>query len=295
MTAQTTSISTAQVSPGDRVEFWEEWNSSSLVGLRCSTLLADGLRVSAKQRALGDVTITEISGEQHSVERSPQALRSRPGDSIFVSILTRGSAFFTSPEGMIIAHAGESILYSTDQPYLFGFDRTMSQLILTVPMDVAYGDWGLEAVASPRLLAPDQSQRLSTAASAVIDDVHSDERALHEMMLALEGGSATLSALHVRALAEIRRRLGDDHLTPAELAATLAVSERQLRRAFESSGQSPAAAIQAERLDAAHRALQADAHTAVAEVAARYGFASPAHFSRVFRARFGSPPSALRG
>ncbi|MBL5972337.1 MAG: AraC family transcriptional regulator [Candidatus Leucobacter sulfamidivorax] len=306
MTVLSTTVSTAEISPGERIEFWEHWNSSSLVGLRCSTLLADGLRVSARQRAWGDVTFTEIQGDQHTVERSPQALRQRPGDALFVSILTSGSAFFASPGGMIVAHAGESILYSTDQPYLFGFDRAMSQLILTVPMDVAYGDWGLAPADRPRLLTAEQSRGLRAAATAAL--AGEDEPgpragsaggaaadAISALLLDLGGTSSPLAALRARALAAVRRRLGDPRLAPASLAEELGVSERQLRRAFADGGQSPAAAIQRERLEAARRRLRGDPRLAVSDVAAEFCFASPAHFSRAFRAHHGATPSALRG
>lgn len=315
---QTTTVSTAQVAPAERLEFWEAWNHSSLVGLRCSTLLAEGLQVSARQRILGDVVITEIDGEQHSVERSPQALRRRPGDSIFISILTRGTAVFATPDGMIVGHAGESILYPTDQPYLFGFDRAMSQLILTVPTDLAYGEWGLTPAHSPRLLTPEHSRQLHRAASAALSAPTDASRPRHEtgglrptnalskadalhqadalsaLIRACRGEVSPLTELRARAIADIRRRLSDESLTPSTLAAALGVSERQLRRAFAASDDTASGTIQAERLDAAHRMLQADPPPTVTDVAARFAFASPAHFSRVFRARFGLPPSAAR-
>ncbi len=296
MAAQSTTVSTAEVSPGDRIEFWEHWNSSSLVGLRCSTLLDGGLRVSARQRVQGDVTLTEIRGDQHTVERSPQALRQRPGGSLFVSILTSGSAFFSSPSGMIVAHAGESLLYSTDRPYLFGFDRAMSQLILTVPEEVAYDDWGLSPVEEPKLVTAEQSRRLRATASAILADEHGPGHdAIPELILGLGAPTSPLAALRLRALATVRRRLGDPRLVPAALAEELGVSERQLRRAFADGGQSPAAAIQRERLEAARRRLQQNPRLAVSDVAAELCFASPAHFSRAFRAQHGSAPSALRG
>mgnify|MGYP001057864272 CR=1 FL=1 len=296
MTAQAMTVSTAEISPGDRIEFWEDWNRSCLVGLRCSTLRAAGLRVSARQRVIDEVTFTEISGDQHTVERSERALRQRPGDAIFVSILTSGSAFFTSPEGIIVAQAGESILYSTDQPYLFGFDRSTSQVILTVPMDLAYGDWGFAPLGAPRLLAPDQSRRLQAAVSGIVDCPAPDAQraAIPELMREVAGGSSPLAALRGAAFAVIRRRLCDPRLTPVSLSQDLGVSERQLRRVFADGGESPATAIQGLRLAAARRRLRQDPRPTVSEVSAEFGFASPAHFARVFRARYGMTPSEAR-
>ncbi|HAT09431.1 MAG TPA: AraC family transcriptional regulator, partial [Planctomycetes bacterium] len=52
----------------------------------------------------------------------------------------------------------------------------------------------------------------------------------------------------------------------------------------------PMAALSEARLQRAHDLL-AHGDQAVKEVAAACGFASPYHFSRVYRARFGHPPS----
>jgi transcriptional regulator GlxA family with amidase domain len=54
--------------------------------------------------------------------------------------------------------------------------------------------------------------------------------------------------------------------------------------------------VKEERLHRCHHDL-ADpglSHLAVAEIAARWGYRSPAHFSRAFTARFGHPPGQAR-
>ncbi|MFI0875027.1 helix-turn-helix domain-containing protein [Streptomyces parvus] len=90
--------------------------------------------------------------------------------------------------------------------------------------------------------------------------------------------------------------LHDPRLTPAAVAAAHHISTRHLHRLFQQEGTTVAALIRNRRLERARREL-ADpglADTPVHVIAARCGFGSPAHFSRVFRAAHGMSPSDYR-
>lgn len=84
------------------------------------------------------------------------------------------------------------------------------------------------------------------------------------------------------------------HLGLAGLAKAMGMSPRtltwQCRRRF---GAPPARLFQRHRLVVAWECLRASS-LGVAEVAERYGFASPAHFSTAFRRYLGAPPRVLR-
>jgi AraC-like DNA-binding protein len=69
-----------------------------------------------------------------------------------------------------------------------------------------------------------------------------------------------------------------------------------LNRAFAAEGISVAQYIQSRRLEAALRDLRGlrTDDQRIADVAARWGFSSQAHFTRLFRARFGCTPGAVR-
>ena len=78
------------------------------------------------------------------------------------------------------------------------------------------------------------------------------------------------------------------------IAAELGISERQLRKVCARVfGASPAKAFTAYRLERAREHLR---HTAmsIAEVSRYFGFATPFHFSRLYKARYGAPPSRHR-
>ncbi|MDG4809167.1 helix-turn-helix domain-containing protein [Micromonospora sp. WMMD1120] len=103
-------------------------------------------------------------------------------------------------------------------------------------------------------------------------------------------------SLRMRVRAFIDDHLGDPDLSPSLIAAAHHVSLRSLHRAFEAEGQSVAEVIRLSRLDRCARDLRDPLHRErpVHTIAARWGFSTPAHFSRVFTARFGMSPRAFR-
>ena len=86
-----------------------------------------------------------------------------------------------------------------------------------------------------------------------------------------------------------------DPLDLSQLAALAGLSPRQLQRRFRAeTGASVMGRYRALRLDRA-RDLLAGTRLRVGEIAAMTGFASPAHLSAAFAARFGQAPRAARG
>lgn len=103
----------------------------------------------------------------------------------------------------------------------------------------------------------------------------------------------TTNRIVLQALGMIEAGL-DRPLSRSAIAAACGRSLRQVERLFQAQlGQSMAQTALSIRLDsAAHRLRTTDA--AVTTVALDCGFVSAAHFSRVFKRRFGAAPSDLR-
>jgi AraC-like DNA-binding protein len=101
-------------------------------------------------------------------------------------------------------------------------------------------------------------------------------------------------ALRARIDAFIESHLGDPALTPAAVAAAHHISLRYLHKLFEPHG--VAGWIRQRRLERCRDDLLdlAQADRPVAGIAARWGFSSAAHFSRVFREAYGLPPAEFR-
>lgn len=84
--------------------------------------------------------------------------------------------------------------------------------------------------------------------------------------------------------------------TPAELAARLNISVRQLYRQFELDGDSIGRYIQRQRLHCAARDLAQAGDNAlpITTIAYKWGFTDSAHFSRVFKRHYNMPPKDYR-
>jgi AraC-like DNA-binding protein len=102
--------------------------------------------------------------------------------------------------------------------------------------------------------------------------------------------------LLLRIHAFIEQHLGEADLSPGIVAAAHHVSVRYLHRLFEAQDTTVAAWIRRRRLERCRRDLADPAFGAVpvSAVAARWGIADPAHFSRLFRRAYGLPPAEYR-
>jgi AraC-like DNA-binding protein len=89
----------------------------------------------------------------------------------------------------------------------------------------------------------------------------------------------------------IARRIGDPDLNADRIAAELNVSKSSLDRAFRAHGLSVMSYVWSLRLErAAQRLLVDTSHGAIKRIIFQCGFSNHAHFSRTFKARYGTTP-----
>lgn len=142
-----------------------------------------------------------------------------------------------------------------------------------------------------RRLARDFAAMDKDGASAVIDPVLS----LLSATLMTRRPPAEASAGHQdsfrRFCRYIELNLGDGGLTPFKVAAAHGVSLRYLHLVFAEQDTSIGRWVRQRRLSHCHRELsQAGRGGNITEVALRWGFNDMAHFSRAFRAQYGTSP-----
>jgi AraC-like DNA-binding protein len=103
-------------------------------------------------------------------------------------------------------------------------------------------------------------------------------------------------ALLTRVHAYIETNLGNPDLSPRTIAGSHFVSVRTLHKLFEGEGTSVAEHVRRRRLERSRADLLDPALRLepVSRIGARWGFASPAQFSRAFRSAYGLPPSDYR-
>lgn len=104
------------------------------------------------------------------------------------------------------------------------------------------------------------------------------------------------SPLLSRILRYVDRHLPDPDLSPEVIAAAHHISVRYLHKLFQDEDMTVGRWIQRRRLEECRRDLlhRIRGRRTIAAVAARWGFLSAPHFSRVFRAAYGMSPSEWR-
>jgi two-component system response regulator YesN len=108
-----------------------------------------------------------------------------------------------------------------------------------------------------------------------------------------EGTAERREELYREAMDLITREYMGD-LSLDGVARRLATSRRQLQRAFAEAGET-SFRDELARIRMSHaRALLAEDHLPVRQVAARVGYHQPAQFAKSFRRYHGKPPSAYR-
>jgi len=302
--------STTQVPRHQRLEFWEAHNATTLIGLTCSTHHPDGLEASERSFDLGQVRLTEIRGNQHVIERPRHMLKTHPKEALFACILLEGSAFFFQAGECTTLTAGDVIAYATDLPYLYGFTGDMRQLIVEIdfshlgPLADAHrprsvikldhrvhgGRWLAQAlrrmtqgfVDHPRA---DAAPRVAARARALLQALLMPDAMTPEFT-----DSVTWRLL--RADLFIAEHLTDPELDADVVARAVGVSLRHLNRAYATRGCTVHQWLMGQRLERASQELADPAwkRVPVAGIAYRWGFATPAHFSRLFKERYGLSP-----
>jgi AraC-like DNA-binding protein len=266
---------------------------------------------------LGPVNVGRVlTSTPHSVHRTPGLIRRGSAELYRVVLAMSGSPCLEQDGRAAQLRPGEFAIYDFARPYqlaygsavqlaVFGFPRDL----LALPPDSASrltavpiaADRGTGALASPLLrrvvldletYQPASAARLCTVLMDLVTTAVA-ERAGQAESVQIESRERVLL---VRIHAFIEQHLGEADLSPGLVAAAHHVSVRYLHRLFEAQETTVAAWIRRRRLERCRRDLADPARAAmpVAAVAARWGLADPAHFSRLFRRAYGRPPAEYR-
>jgi AraC-like DNA-binding protein len=106
--------------------------------------------------------------------------------------------------------------------------------------------------------------------------------------------AAERAALRAEIRHHVRNHLQESDLGPTTIAGAFAMSVRALHALFEDGDESVAVMVRSERLQRCLEDLQHPHAGSITEIAFRWGFCETAHFSRVFKRRFGVTPSEVR-
>jgi AraC-like DNA-binding protein len=267
-------------------------------------------------RELGGVRIARFGGSPVAAARTPAHIDMSDPGYYMLALPTRGVARARQLGRQIMLRPGDLALLDSSQPYTIEFANTdqFEHVAYQIPkgrLDARSDQ--IERALAVRLPAGSNAGRLaspylSTLAAPSWRTPNATATPLLEtgldllvnallLVAGLDLPSAARQAgmLHQLKL-HARSRLGDPSLSPASVAAAHYLSTRQLHRLFAREGMTFGAWVRQERLGGCRRDL-ADPRlreVPVAELAARWGYRSAAHFTRAFSARYGVGPREFR-
>jgi AraC-like DNA-binding protein len=307
-------IRTADLAPERRHDAWRAVVCDTLGPLDCRSDPDVPLVGQIDAGQLGPVNVGKVNtSTPHSVHRTSGLIRRDDRELYRVVLPVSGDLRLAQGDRMTQLKAGQFAIYDFARPYELYYDSAVqlavfgfpSNLLALSPESVASlaavpiaADESAGALVVPllrRVCADLDSYQPSSAARLgnVLMDLITVAVAEQAALPPAESAERTLL---LRIHAFIEQHLGDADLAPATIAAAHHVSLRQLHRLFAAEDTTVAAWIRQRRLDRCRRDL-ADpvlGSTPVSAVAARWGLADPAHFSRVFSQHYGLPPADFR-
>lgn len=310
------SFSTDDLRPQDRFDHWCEVRGKNLFGVTIELERERRANFHGRFSAvtIGNATLAEMTASSYRVSRTPFDIARVAGDSLSIGLQIRGPGHMsTGWDRVHRVREGDVTVSHSDLPFAATPERSdgFHFRALKIPLT---GDIALDARA--RDLLPEalgREARLTRLIAAMFTALserqqHTAEQAAdiqHIARLALlargrlatglpESRAALRSGYLHAARAIMKRNLHRPDLSPATVAAEVAISLRQVHVLFEPTGLSFARTLTAMRLEEARRQLQTMPARSVAEIAYACGFDSIATFYRVFRASFGMTPGDVR-
>lgn len=311
---QSFSFTTNNVPRAQRALAWREANRRFFGDLRVEGLDDGPLVARLSAYDLGRINMYRIDAPAHSVTRDSRS--ELPCDSYYKLLLQLdGRARVRNRAGVFELGAGDWTLYDPRVPYSVAGLGPSRLMVVQVPRAELQGlhvpDLHTCEAATPavaglygvlagvlRSLA-EQLETLPAASAGAVS-----EAVLTLLRSALACGPDGVDASHdlmkvmkARLKQLIHHRLADPDLSLDLLAQELRCSKRYLHRVFEAEECSIERFIWNARLERCHAAILAAIREGrkanLSGIAFTWGFSSSAHFSRLFRARYGVSPRGL--
>lgn len=311
-------IDTSEAPAPHHAQFWAERVCASFHPMQMTSVGASDFPARMWGYRLADIRIYRVMADVHTMSRTQRDIAAGDPESMHFNVLLRGGIRVAQQDRSVLLRPHDMLVYDTSRTAVFRADRSFDVLAFQIPKSMLgsgantlarhtavriAGDRGL-----PRLV----SRFLVEAARAVFDGSISEDDAgvqghvldlVNRLYVDLGGNEpaprqrpSTSAELLLQAQAQIEARLADPTLSPAEIASACFISPRYLQKVFAGEGLSVTEVIRSERLSRCQRDLADPGKRLqpIKEIATRWGFTDQAHFSRLFRERFGCSPREFR-
>lgn len=303
------SFSTSSAPREHRIPRWEDHNRTALVDLRTACFARDSLTSTMLNLPLASMRLTDIASNDHVIERTETHIGRTPAGTVLLCLLAKGDASFFGAHGTVRIGSSEAILYDSDEPFMYGFNSPMRQHIFQIPRAKFHELTGRERLPRPVAFGKADEHTLSAFRRIFLNTMRSsilrqeqtaegvDETFDELFSMLLDSRNRSSSRAHYAMANDfITSNLEQPGLSVGDVASAVGVSERQLSRVFADHGIGVAQSIAEIRLATAHDILtstRADGFS-IGEIANRVGYRHLSHFSRSFKARYGTTARELK-
>jgi AraC-like DNA-binding protein len=307
-------ISTATAPPKDQADVWAAAIAERFGGLRIDTFRRGDFDGTITHSSTDDIQICRLSAQAHRAANAPRSSAQRQR-SYKIAMQLAGHSEFEQDGLKARLSPGDWAIYDTSRPYLMTASDAVDLAIVVLPQHLVPlrpaerhvlvrtldGRTGAGRMVRNRLLdalnGAEQNDELN-------DELNDEPSAGLTRMLRLAIAENLECAsqrplptvLRTRIVDYVRQHLAEPDLTVEQIARGLNCSKRYLHRVFDTDASTLAKYIMQLRLtticgDFGNPLLR---ERSITEIAMKWGFVSPGHFSRTFKEAFGVTPREYR-
>ncbi|MEU8256830.1 helix-turn-helix domain-containing protein [Micromonospora inaquosa] len=313
-------VDTTVLPPAERFEFWYALVAQEMAPAHISSAQLDNFVAYVQAIDLGRIRMTSLRYPSLDSTRPAKLVRRAEGNvyQLALPLTGRSTLIQDRTENTLTADRHFTLL-DTRRPHIARHSADGPGLATTITVQIPHAALPLAPDRLRRLLATPLPSHLGVGGllthhlRSIAAHPEQYEPAQAEVLgaVALDLLAAALAqyldvedtlspearqtTLRARVVDFIDRHLDSDELNPRSVAAVHHISLRSLHRLFEAEQTTVAELIRAKRLEQCRRDLANPLlRQPIHALAARWGFRDKAHFSRVFRARYGRSPQAYR-
>jgi AraC-like DNA-binding protein len=313
-------FSTTEVAPDSQLAYWREMVNEAFIPLSVLPRRAETSEFfgSVSLHEVGELRVARVRAEEMLALHRRAHARASIADEYFLALQLYGTAHTTQDGRRATLRPGDFALFDSRRPYAIDFRSArgpFEHIIFRIPrgaLDARLANAERTTATSIPFASREGSlavpflqtlARPRPAPSAADDHRHAAmalDMVAGALATSVLGATSTHLGYHGELIARCKREalagLGNPGLSPASVAAASFVSVRQLHRLFAAEGTTFGAYVREMRL-ARCRSELADPKfldRSIGAIAGRWGFTSPAHFTRAFKARYGASPRAFR-
>ncbi len=307
---------TSRVREDERLSYWRDAVCRNLNGITCRS--ADGLPFNGRLIAKNaeDHVVARLAGGRHRAIRTEKARREMGDDFFVLFYQLEGTMGVSINDDEFDVRPNEFYFYDSRHNHQLIFENNFNHIAIRVPRTKLRARWNdLSRMGSFRFPTMGDPMAMLVGSNVKTLAAVSHELTTPQIKIAVDNVLELFSAnlqdhrrersepvhshragSHARALSYIDRHIADEKLGADRIAEHLGISRRYLDMLFERHDETVQSCIRSRRLQNCARELREPNgnRMSISEIAYGWGFRNAAHFSKVFRAEFGTSPRQYR-